>query len=140
MALIIPNIIAVIFLYWMAQSVFFSVVITSNHHIISNGPYYPGSTVIEEFDIIRYRDCTLDIGRYLEKIGGDREYRVEFSIGHIIGDAPFVHRRTVKIIIPEFIDSGHYRLFARIRYTCNGYDLIMPNIEVIDEAEFEVEK
>lgn len=139
-ALFVPWACAAIVFYWWIINTFTSSTEFLNPHLVepqskepllaSVSNYQPGSLVLVEYDVIRHRDCTLEISRLMQRESDKREFLIQFVTQSVSADVPpFPRPSGYKAKIPEDLPPDTYKLFSRVRYYCNGLDWLWPRFK-----------
>jgi cytochrome c oxidase assembly protein Cox11 len=95
-------------------------------HLGSPATVKPGATLRVDFTAYRFRTCTLDIWRFIERadqvpVLGYPKYQVQFVVKAVEKTPhPVTDHYTVQI--PSMTPPGQYEIFSKIQYFCNGLD------------------
>lgn len=96
-----------------------------NPRIVGDDTVHTGSVIRIEYDIVRYRDCRLDIGRYMERESDGREYLIQFVNQVITADSPpHIRPSGYNAQVPVELTTDRYKVFSRVRYHCSWLDEI----------------
>jgi len=144
---------AIILVYWWAINTFTLSTKFENPRVVGSDTYRVGDTIRLAYEVTRYRDCKLDIGRYVRRSRDRREVLMQSLTQIVPAGNPAIIRYDnegkmytipdnspprplpsgyVAIIPAGLLNPGETRVdadvFSRGQYTCKGLDWLWPRI------------
>jgi hypothetical protein len=105
--------------------------------------YHAGDVVTVNYNVIRFKSCTLHINRILisdvsTEDDPGREYLIATEDREVNGTNTLIPS-TYSAKIPETMKPGTYQLTSRVRYYCNPLDYILPHMETTQTIQIEIQ-
>lgn len=112
--------------YWWFVNTFLPT--TEMFEIVTDKTTYMVGEIAEvTTKVRRYRACRIESRRTMERVSDRREYLVQVVSQEFEADKPIYDRPAgFRFQIPYELTTGDYYLYTRVRYFCNGLDLLAP--------------
>jgi len=129
--------------YWFVVNTFTASTAVMDIQIVGSSVVQPGSSLNLQARFKRNRDCSIDVYRMIKRAdGGMISNGSDLQVQHVMRAfkaGRSYHVAPISVDIPSFVTPGKYILFSRLRYICNGLDLVWPRYLLEPSVEFTVD-
>ena len=122
-------------LTWITKQAYdrsvYKTTIIKNVRIEGDTVIRPGDNISVSYDVARFDTCSIQITRVITGTHG-REYTVQEGAENFFPTNGFVKSGFV-VVIPQYIQPGHYTLTSYVRFFCNALDYLSPRFSAPNE-------
>lgn len=116
-----------VFGFWWFENHFEKSTVFENPHVLGPWVLKPGDNLSVRYDVIRYKSCKLEIGRFIRRGLDSREVLMQSVVQNIVANPGRRRVSGYDAEIPKgILNPGETCIaaeaFSKVQYFCNGLD------------------